>query len=252
MAPCPEGAAAWTLGFWDAALPHSSPAAFGQCPASFQAPLPCAPHFLLPGSVPPTPCHTKTSQPFPGGSAVHLTPTPTPTPSLASPSPSPPDSGHSKPTPLLEVPWPQGGEDQATICPPLLFCSILGGHADPSSCWGPVCGVSLASTWGASPPTLCCQASGSHNPHPSHLFPPAPAHLSPEKSGAAHQCLHSRPTGLPPAAQGRFFKNREGSGAQGTSHLLSEGPAADSGKPGVPSHGPQEEVGSVSPGRILK
>lgn len=152
MAPCPEGAAAWTLGFWDAALPHSSPAAFGQCPASFQAPLPCAPHFLLPGSVPPTPCHTKTSQPFPGGSAVHLTPTPTPTPSLASPSPSPPDSGHSEPTPLLEVPWPQGGEDQATICPPLLFCIILGGHADPSSCWGPVCGVSLASTWGASPP----------------------------------------------------------------------------------------------------
>lgn len=58
VAPCPEGAAAWTLGFWDAALPHSSPAAFGQCPASFQAPLPCAPHFLLPGSVPsPTPSH---------------------------------------------------------------------------------------------------------------------------------------------------------------------------------------------------
>lgn len=120
---------------------------------------------------------------------------------------------------------------------------------DPSSCSGPVCGVSLASTWGALPSTLCCQASGSHSPHPGHLSSPAPAHLSPRKSGAAHQCLHPRLMGLPAAAQGRFSENREGSGAQGTSHLLSKGPAAGSCRP---SHGPQEEVCSVSPGRVLK
>ena len=97
---------------------------------------------------------------------------------------------------------------------------------DPLSCTGPVCGVSITPSRGPRPPSL--QPSISHNPHPGRLTPFA---ASAQESGPAHQRLRPCPTGLPPAAQGRFPEKTEGFGAQGTSHLLGEGPAHQAGLP---------------------
>lgn len=153
-------------------------------------------------------------------------------------SPSPPDSGRSEP-------------------PALLSCSIPGGHADPSSCSDPVCGVSLASTRGSRPPLsaarhLTCTAhiQGISLPQPLPTCPPR------SQDQPTSACIPG-PWACPQRLRDSFLRKGKalGSGAFPPAQrgaFPPVGAAADIRKPGVPSSGPQEEVGSLSPGRALK